>query len=63
LSAEEIADFEVDVLAGFVMARASAGIADSTIRNDSNVRPGAENPVMSRDLHVLMDEAAEPVSS
>jgi hypothetical protein len=24
---------------------------------------GAENPVMSRDLHVLMDEAAEPVSS
>lgn len=36
LSAEEIADFEVDVLAGFVMARASAGIADSTIRNDSN---------------------------
>jgi site-specific recombinase XerD len=36
LSAEEIADFEVDVLAGFVMARASAGMADSTIRNDSN---------------------------
>jgi len=36
LSEEEIADFEVDVLAGFVMARASAGMADSTIRNDSN---------------------------
>lgn len=36
MSAEEVADFEVDVLAEFVMARASAGMADSTIRNDSN---------------------------
>ncbi len=36
LSAEQVADYEVDVLAGFVMARASAGMADSTIRNDSN---------------------------
>jgi site-specific recombinase XerD len=35
-SAEEIADFEVDVFSGFVMARASAGIADSTIRNETN---------------------------
>jgi len=26
-------------------------------------RVGAENSVMSRDLHVFVDEAAEPVSS
>src|SRR6266478_4819927 len=35
-SAEEIESFETDVLAGFVLARASAGLADSTIRNDAN---------------------------
>jgi integrase len=35
-SEEELADFEVDVLAGFVLARASAGLVDSTIRNDTN---------------------------
>ncbi len=34
-SAEEVAGFETDVLAGFVLARASAGLADSTIRNDT----------------------------
>ena len=32
--AEELAAFETDVLAGFVLARASAGLADGTIRND-----------------------------
>ena len=32
---EELADLETDVLAGFVLARASAGLADSTIRNDT----------------------------
>jgi hypothetical protein len=31
---EDIADFETDALAGFVLARASAGLADSTIRGD-----------------------------
>jgi integrase/recombinase XerD len=31
---EERADFETDVLAGFVLARASAGLADGTIRGD-----------------------------
>lgn len=35
-SEEELADFETDVVAGFVLARASAGLADSTIRNDTN---------------------------
>ena len=35
VSAEELAGFETDVLAGFVLARASAGVADSTIRNDT----------------------------
>jgi len=29
---EELADFETDVLAGFVLARAAAGLADGTIR-------------------------------
>jgi integrase/recombinase XerD len=33
---EELADYETDLLAGFVLARASAGLADSTIRNDTN---------------------------
>ena len=31
---DELADFETDVLSGFVLARASAGLVDSTIRND-----------------------------
>jgi hypothetical protein len=35
-SQEDLADLETDVLAGFVLARASAGLADSTIRNDTN---------------------------
>ncbi|MFF5277208.1 tyrosine-type recombinase/integrase [Streptomyces sp. NPDC000133] len=33
---EELAGFETDALSGFVLARASAGLADSTIRNDTN---------------------------
>jgi integrase/recombinase XerD len=33
---EEVADFETEVLAGFVLARAAAGLVDSTIRNDTN---------------------------
>jgi site-specific recombinase XerD len=33
---EEVADFETDVLAGFVLARASAGLADGTISGDVN---------------------------
>ena len=33
---EDLASFETDVLAGFVLARASAGLVDSTIRNDTN---------------------------
>ena len=33
-SQEELADFETDVLAGFVLARAAAGPADSTVRSD-----------------------------
>jgi hypothetical protein len=35
-TAEELVGFETDVLAGFVLARASAGLVDSTIRNDTN---------------------------
>lgn len=46
---EELADFETDVLAGFVLARASAGLADSTIRNDvgqlEQVRTWFERPL------------------
>ena len=33
-SADEIAGFETDVLAGFVLARAAAGLADGTIAGD-----------------------------
>jgi integrase/recombinase XerD len=33
-SAEELEQLEVDVLAGFVLARASAGVTDGTIRGD-----------------------------
>ena len=33
---DELADLGADVLAGFVLARASAGLVDSTIRNDTN---------------------------
>ncbi|MGI5488722.1 tyrosine-type recombinase/integrase [Microtetraspora malaysiensis] len=35
-SEEDLVAFETDVLAGFVLARASAGLTDSTIRNDAN---------------------------
>lgn len=35
-TADELAALETDVLAGFVLARASAGMADSTIRVDVN---------------------------
>jgi hypothetical protein len=31
---EELAEFETDVLAGFVLARAAAGLADATINSD-----------------------------
>ncbi len=31
---EELGDFATDVLAGFVLAHASAGLADGTIRSD-----------------------------
>ena len=34
-SAEELVGFETDVLAGLVLARASAGLADGTIRSDT----------------------------
>jgi len=33
-TAAELEEFETDVLAGFVLARASAGLADSTVRGD-----------------------------
>jgi hypothetical protein len=34
VSLDELEAFEVDVLAGFVLARASAGLADATIRSE-----------------------------
>lgn len=33
-TAEELAEFETDVMAGFVLARAAAGMADTSIGND-----------------------------
>jgi site-specific recombinase XerD len=48
-SPEELLGFETDVMAGFVLARASAGLADSTIRNDvtnlEQVRAWWERPL------------------
>lgn len=35
---KELAAYETDLLAGFVLARASAGLAEGTIRNDTNHR-------------------------
>lgn len=35
MAEDELADLELDVLAGFVLARHSAGVADSTIRGDT----------------------------
>ena len=35
---EELAGFETDVLAGFVLARAAAGLSDGTISSDPNPR-------------------------
>ncbi|WP_207620804.1 hypothetical protein [Streptosporangium minutum] len=35
-SEEDLVAFEIDVLAGFVLDRPSAGLTDSTIRNDAN---------------------------
>jgi hypothetical protein len=32
----QIDQFETDVLAGFVLARAASGLVDSTIRDDTN---------------------------
>jgi hypothetical protein len=43
-SAEELADFETGVLAGFVLARVSAGLADSTIGNDTGAWSGTGSP-------------------
>lgn len=34
VSAEELEQFETDALVGFVLARASAGLTDGTIRGD-----------------------------
>jgi integrase/recombinase XerD len=52
VSEEDLADFETDVLAGFVLARASAGLADSTIRNDTGhlqlIRTGSGSRCASR---------------
>lgn len=46
---DELREFETDVTAGFVLARASAGLADNTIRNDmtnlDQVRTWFERPV------------------
>jgi hypothetical protein len=48
VSGEDLADFETDVLAGFVLARASAGLADSTIRNDTGL--------LARELQMVVRE-------
>jgi hypothetical protein len=59
-AADKVEAFE-KALARVSMALAAA--ARTSAAELRTQRVGAENPVMSRDLHVLMDEAAEPVSS
>lgn len=48
-TAEELQAFETDVLSGFVLARASAGLADNTIRSDvshlEQIRAWFERPL------------------
>ena len=44
---EELAAFETDVLAGFVLARAAAGLSDNTI-SVGRVEPGAGAGVVRR---------------
>ena len=64
-SAEELADLETDLLAGFVLARASARLADSTIRNDTGhlelirdwVRPAAAGDAAVRRGYLLRQGA------
>ncbi|MFE0023325.1 hypothetical protein [Amycolatopsis sp. NPDC059021] len=52
-SPEEVAEFETDVLAGFVIARASAGLADDTISSDvghrEQVRTWFATPLWDRE--------------
>ncbi|MEV6099424.1 hypothetical protein [Nocardia sp. NPDC051981] len=55
---DEIADFETDVLSGFVLARASAGLVDSTIRNDVN-RPELMRDWFGRPLWEMQPEDAD----
>jgi hypothetical protein len=39
VTAEELAALQTDVLAGFVLARAAAGLSDGTIASDVVMRP------------------------
>jgi hypothetical protein len=55
----------VDCSPVVVAARKSVVIRSASVSSiGSNLEPvGAENPVMSCDLHILVDEATEPVAS
>jgi hypothetical protein len=52
---EELADYETDLLAGFVLTRASAGLADGTIRNGTNhlelIQDWFDRPLWERVCH------------
>ncbi len=72
--AEEIEAFETDVLAGFVLARASAGLVDSTIRNDTGhldlIREWLGRPLREMQpgdlrvrVQVLQDRAEPPAGA
>jgi site-specific recombinase XerD len=57
-SPEELDAFETDVLAGFVLARASAGLADATIRSDLS-HLGQVRAWFGRPLWELQSEDAD----
>jgi hypothetical protein len=69
-SPAEVAEFETDVLAGFVLARAAAGLADSTIRADvgqlEQVREWSGRPLWElepTDVDAYFGRALQKVSS
>ena len=51
-SPEELEQFEVDVLAGFVLARASSGVTDATIRGEVGHLEHIRTWVLWRILHL-----------
>jgi len=59
-AADEVAAFETDVLAGFVLARAAAGLSDGTIASDV-IASGAGSEPWSWSRRVVVDSSIRRV--